>query len=348
MNLKKKIILIVSLIVVIVILITTCIIFISKNNNDKVKGAGNTSSVENTETNDNTSPIIVLDDVYAVKTGYEKNLVDVIMSADDIDKNPKREIIGEYDINTEGEYSLTYKIEDASGNVSTKDFTLRVKDNYKYSENDIAFNDAMNRYKNDNTRIGIDVSKWQEEINWESVAEQGVEFAVLRMGYQNGFDGELIIDPYFEQNIKGCEENNLPFSTYFSSYAKTVEEAKKQAEWVEESLQHYNYESVNVAFDWENWNSFNKLGINLKDINDIADSFMNRCIELGNKTMLYSSKTYLENVWKNPNNYPVWLANYVTETKYEGKYKMWQFCQTGLINGVNGKVDFNVMYKVEK
>lgn len=345
MNLKKRIILIVSLLVVIAILITTCIIFISKDNTDKVEGNENKLSIESTENTDTTPPIIVLDDIYAVKTGYNKNLVDVIMSADDIDKNPKREIIGEYDINTEGEYSLTYKIEDASGNISTKDFTLRVKDDYKYSENDIAFNDAISRYKNDNTKIGIDVSKWQEEINWKAVVEEGVEFAVIRMGYQNGFDGELIVDPYLEQNIKGCEENHLPFSTYFSSYAQTAEEAKKQAEWVEQNLQNYNYESVNVAFDWENWNSFNKLGINLKDINDIADSFMNECINLGNKTMLYSSKTYLENVWENSNNYPVWLANYVKETKYEGKYKMWQFCQTGLINGVSGHVDINVMYK---
>lgn len=336
MSFKKKIILIVLLIFVIAISIFTILILKNRENN-----------LENEEIKivDTTPPIIVLDDVYVVKTGYDKSLIDVIMSADDIDPNPKREIIGEYDLNTTGEYSLTYKIEDNAGNVTTKDFTLRVKDNYTYSENDIYFKDAINKYKNDNTKIGIDVSKWQKEINWEEVKNEGVEFAIIRMGYQNGFDGEVLIDPYFEQNINGCVENNIPVAIYFSSYAKTAEEAKSQADWIYENLKTNNYTNLSIAFDWENWSSFNKLGISLNDINNIADSFMNECVNLGYKSMLYGSKTYLEAVWKNQNNYPVWLANYVAQTSYENSYKIWQFCQTGIINGISGYVDINVMYE---
>ena len=122
------------------------------------------SNQNNNSIPDTTSPIIVLGNSYTVKTGYSKNLVDVIMSADDIDKYPKREIIGDYDLNTQGEYNLTYKIEDASGNITSKDFVLKVKDNYKYSEDKILFKDAVNKYKNDTTKLGIDVSKWQENI----------------------------------------------------------------------------------------------------------------------------------------------------------------------------------------
>lgn len=340
-NFKKKTILII-LIIIIAIIIGSAICFWNiKKENNEISNEQN----EQVEISDTTPPIIVLDDVYVVETGYDKNLVDVIMSADDIDSNPNREIIGEYDLNTAGEYNLTYKIEDNSGNVTTKDFTLKVRDNYTYSENDINFNDAINQYKNDNTKIGIDVSKWQEEINWKEVAEEGVEFVIIRMGYQNGFDGEVLIDPYFEQNIKGCQENNLPVAVYFSSYAKTSEEAKNQATWICKNLQNYNYSNLSIAFDWENWSSFNKLGISLTDINNISDTFMNECVNLGYKSMLYSSKTYLENVWKNSNNYPVWLANYVSQTTYEGPYNIWQFCQTGIINGISGYVDINVMYE---
>lgn len=333
MSFKKKSILGISLILIIITSISIILILTNKNKTEEVVDIADT-----------TSPIIVLDDSYVVKTGYDKNLVDVIMSADDIDPNPKREIIGEYNVNSAGEYPLTYKIEDKAGNVTTKDFVLKVRDNYKYSENNISYEEAVSKYKNDNTKLGIDVSKWQGEIDWKKVVEAGVEFAIIRMSYQNGFDGEVLLDPYFEKNVKGCIENNIPIAVYFSSYAKSIEEAKNQAKWVCETLKNNNYISLNIAFDWENWNSFNKLGISLKDINDMADVFMDECVNLGYKSMLYGSKTYLERVWKNSKNYPVWLANYVNETNYKGPYDIWQFCQTGIIDGIAGGVDINVMF----
>lgn len=333
---KRKI----TLIILVFIIIMVIIIFtIAKIQKKKI-------SNEDDETiSDTTAPIIVLDNSYTVKVGYNKNLVDVIMSVDDIDRNPKREIIGYYDLNTAGEYNLTYKIEDNAGNITTKDFTLKVKDNYKYTESEISFKDAFDKYKNDRTKLGLDVSKWQEEIDWKKVADEGVQFTIIRMGYQNGFDGEVAIDPYFEANVNGCIENNIPFAVYFSSYAKTVNEAKSQATWICDKLKEYNYNNTNVSFDWENWNSFNKLGLNLHDINEMADTFMDECVSQGYKSMLYGSKTYLETIWKNEKKYPVWLANYVEKTSYDGNYKIWQFSQTGTISGIKGKVDINVMYE---
>lgn len=325
---KKRIAIICSILIIIILLIVTIVIAKKQNNNIP---------------KDTTAPIIVLDDSYTVKTGYKKDLLETIVSADDIDRNPKREIIGDYDVNTPGEYNLTYKIEDASGNVTTKDFVLKVKDGFNYTEKDISFKDAAAKYKNDSTKLGIDVSKWQEDIDWKKVADEGVEFAIIRMGYQNGFDGEIAIDPYFEANVKGCEENNIPIAVYFSSYAKTVDESKSQADWICNKLKEYNYSNINVSFDWENWNSFNKLELSLNDINNMADTFMDECVNQGYKAMLYGSKTYLEAIWKNEKNYPVWLANYVDSTSYSGQYKIWQFSQTGTISGIKGKVDIDVM-----
>ena len=335
MSLKKKIILSMSIAILIIIIITSIIIV-------NVQKRKNVS--EEIAQPDTTPPIIVLDDTYPVKVGYDKQLTDVIVSEDDVDPNPKREIIGEYDVNQVGEYNLTYKIEDASGNVTTKDFTLKVREDTSYTEDDINFKDAITNYKTDNTKLGIDVSKWQEEINWEDVANEGVEFAIIRMGYQKGFDGEVLEDPYFEQNIKGCKENNIPVGVYFSSYAKTVEETISHANWICENLKNKGYENLTIAFDWENWSSFNKQGISLNEINNIADKFMEQCENKGYKSILYGSKTYLEAIWKNSNNYPVWLANYVSKTSYQGPYKIWQLCQTGLINGISGYIDINVLY----
>ena len=213
MKLSKKSMIIVIAITIIVIMCVLIGVFIGEK------------SKKTKEIKDTTAPTIVLGDTYTVKVGYDKNLLDVIISADDMDPNPKREIIGDYDFNTIGEYNLTYKAEDSSGNVATKDFVLKVKDKVSYTESESTFDNAISKYKNDNTMLGIDVSKWQGDIDWEKVANAGVEFAILRMGYQNGFDGEVLLDPYFEKNVEGCSKNNIPISVYFSSYSKTVDEA---------------------------------------------------------------------------------------------------------------------------
>lgn len=168
---------------------------------------------------------------------------------------------------------------------------------------------------------------------------------LLGWGIRMGLTGELNLDPYFLANMEGCYNNNIPVSVYFSSYAKSKEEAESQANCVVENLKANDYNNLWVSFDWENWKSFNKLNLSLNDINNISDTFLNRIKDLNYNPVLYGSKTYLEAVWKNPNNYPVWLANYVSHTNYQGKYKIWQLCQTGIIDGINGKIDINVMYK---
>lgn len=324
---KKNICIIIILIIIVLIIIE----LVKSKNKDNYKS-------------DTTCPIIVLGDTYTVKKGYNKNLVDEIVSADDIDNNPIREIIGDYDFNTLGEYYLTYKITDNSGNFTTKDFVLKVKDDISYNEEIINLNDAVDEYKVEHSKIGIDVSKWQGEIDWEKISNSQVEFAIIRMSYQKGFDGEVLIDPFFINNIENCRKYNIPVAVYFSSYAKTMDEAKKQAEWVVENLMKYNYSNIAVAFDWENWNSFNSLHLSLNDINIMADTFMKELENYGYKPILYGSKTYLEQIWQNNSNYPVWLANYVKSTTYEKQYKIWQFTQKGIVKGINGYVDINVMY----
>lgn len=214
MSFRKKLILLLIVAVITIGLIIGSIIILANHN----KKLNYISELQNSEKfKDTTPPTIVLDDTYIIETGYEKNLTDVIMSADDIDQNPKREILGDYDVNVAGEYNLTYKVTDNSGNFSTKDFTLKVKNDYVYKDNSkINFKDIIEKHKTGNTKIGIDVSKWQEDINWEKVKTSGAEFAVLRMGYQNGFDGEVLVDPYFEQNANGCIENrNTLFNLFF-------------------------------------------------------------------------------------------------------------------------------------
>ena len=284
---------------------------------------------------------------FTVKVGYSKNLTDVLLSGDDIDDNPKREILGEYDFNTAGEYNLKYVVTDSSGNKTEKDFVLYVKEKIedKQTERDtIEFADVINNYKTENTKIGIDVSKWQEEINWQEVKDAGVEFVMIRMGYQTEYDGEYKLDSYFNQNINGAKEVGLPVGVYFYSYAKNVKQAIDQANWVKENLKDYEID-LPVVFDWESWNSFNTTGMSFNTINKVANTFLDVILENGYKGMLYSSKNYLEKIWY-PTKYDIWLAQYNNKVTYEGEYSIWQMCDTGKIAGINEPVDIDIMYEI--
>lgn len=296
---------------------------------------------------DDEAPKILMGNSYTVKVGYDKKLTDVILSGDDCDDNPTRKIEGEYNLNEIGEYPLTFVITDSSGNERRKDFTLKVVEDNKKSGSDSEekkqFGDIIKTYKTENNKIGIDVSKWQEEIDWKKVKDSGVEFAMIRIGYQDGIKGENVIDPYFYQNIKTAKEVGLSVGVYFYSYASTKEESEEQAEWIIQQLQNYSLE-LPIAFDWENWTSFPKFEISFYKLNDIANTFMQKIKSKGYDTSLYSSKTYLEKIWENTE-YKTWLAHYTDETNYTGKYHMWQMCETGIVDGINTDVDINILYE---
>lgn len=292
-------------------------------------------------------PKIFLKNSYTVTEGYGKKLTDVIISVDNYDNFIKREIIGEYDFNTVGSYNLTYKATDNSGNSTTQDFVLNVVKKSKNiatpNESYIAFSDALNNYKTDNTSVGIDVSKWQGDIDFKKVRESGAEFVMIRIGYQDGFDGDYVIDPYFEKNIEEAKENNLQVGIYFYSYSNSIEESEKQAEWVIKNLKNYEID-LPVVYDWEVWSSFNSINASLYKFNLMAETFLKKIENSGYSTMLYSSKNYLENIWE-LQNYKTWLAHYTNKTNYNGNYYMWQMCSDGKIDGINGYVDIDILYK---
>ena len=119
---------------------------------------------------DVTPPVIWLNDTYTVNVGYSKNLSNAIMCGDDLDDNPVCQIVGEYDTNKIGNYKLTYEAIDNSGNITEKVFTLKVIKKGKSNSSSITtipFGSLYNEYKKNNTKIGIDVSKWQGDIDYE-------------------------------------------------------------------------------------------------------------------------------------------------------------------------------------
>lgn len=307
---------------------------------------------------DTVKPQVFGGNAYTLYTGYQGDLTDLMLSIDNIDDRPTREIRGKYDLNKPGTYDVQYVITDASGNETVKPFTLNIidppaddgKEEPPVTTELTPISRIIRLHKTEQTKIGIDVSQWQGKIDWQKVKAAGVEFAMIRVGYQYGFGGEYVLDPYFEANLDGAKANNLPVGVYFYSYAKTPDEAKAQAEWVIEKLGNVDLE-LGIAFDWENWTSFNSANMSLYTINKTAEAFLSATKAADYKPLLYSSKNYLDLIWQPKDlaakfdDFDVWLAQYYEYVTYTGKYQIWQMTDSGSVPGINGAVDIDIMYK---
>ena len=327
--------------------------FVYKNKNDKEKRGVFTIDVVDEE-----KPLVWLSGSYSARVGSNLNLEDEIFCADNYDSNPTCKIEGTYDLNKAGTYNLTYVATDSNKNEERINFTLNVYEPApatttqtpapaeEREEVVTAFNDVVATHKDENTEIGIDVSKWQGDIDFKKVKDAGATFVMIRVGSQQGVEGEYILDPYFKQNIENALANDLKVGVYFYSYANSKKEAVKQADWVLDQIKDYEI-TLPIAFDWECYNSFNQMELSLFGLNEVAESFLEKVEDKGYDGMLYGSKNYLNSIWKY-HDYDVWLAHYTDQTDYDSHYVMWQLCQDGRIDGINTAVDINVLYKNEK
>lgn len=295
---------------------------------------------------DKIPPVIWLSDTYKINVGTSRKLEDLIMCGDDYDDNPKCSVIGEYNPNQVGDYKLVMEASDFSGNTTRRNFTLKVVNPSKSSgsSSSIPFRSLYNEYKNNNTMIGIDVSRWQGDIDYNKVKEAGVEFVFIKIGGQDGINGEYYLDPKFERNITGFTDVGIPVGLYFYSYANSIENAKADALWVIDHIKNYKID-LPIAFDWENWSKFNNFHVSFNTLTKSAGMFIETLEENGYRGMLYSSKSYLENIWLN-NNYTTWLAHYTSQTDYKGSFMCWQRTSLAKISGINANtVDFDICYK---
>ncbi len=296
---------------------------------------------------DLTKPRILSSSDRYIPVGKDVYLCDYIMYGDNYDNEPVCRVEGEYDLNKIGNYNIKYIVSDDAGNEEYFETILHVyepsNDTKKSKKTITYFSDVVSKHKNDKTKIGIDVSRWQGDIDFKKVKEAGAEFVFIRIGVESKQGEEIGMDSKYKQNIKKAREAGLEVGVYLYSIALTKDVARSHAEWVVKALDGEKLE-LPIVFDWENFNKWNEYKLSFHDINSIADTFIDTVMKSGYKGMLYSSKFYLENIWENKNDYPVWLAHYTDETNYTGKYKIWQMCNDGVIDGINGDVDIDIMY----
>lgn len=297
---------------------------------------------------DTTPPLIWLNNTYNVAQGSNINLVDKILCGDNYDNSPNCYIDGDYDLNKVGKYPLTFNAIDSSNNKTEKNFTLNVYEpnknpNTQTKRERVLFSDAIKNYKNENTKIGLDISAWQGDVDYKKLKEVGVEFVILRIGRTKGINGEPYIDDKFIQNISRANEEGIDVGIYYYSFANSEKSAEYEANWVLNQIKNYKV-SLPIAFDWEEWENYNEYKLSFYNLTNTAESFIKTVEKAGYSGMLYSSKTYLENMWMK-RDYKVWLAHYTNKTDYEGEYVFWQMCNTGEVDGIKGNVDIDIMYK---
>lgn len=301
------------------------------------------------EVKDTVKPVIWLNNTYSVAVNSEDTLLDKILCGDNYDSNPTCEIVGEYDLNTVGVYPLTFKATDNSGNTNEKEFNLNVytpvKSNTKTTPTYTYFKDVVSKYKSKNTSIGIDVSKWQGDIDFEKLKDAGVEFIIIRVGSMDKTTNEYYLDSKFKQNIEKANEYGIDVGLYFFSYSKSNKEAIKEAKWVLKQIKGYKVK-LPITYDFEDFSNFNSYNLSFFGLTSMAESFLDTIEKAGYKGMIYGSKKYLEQIWFDTK-YDVWLAHYtinLEQTDYSGKYKIWQVCDDGITDGINGYVDIDIMY----
>lgn len=301
---------------------------------------------------DTTAPLIWLGNNYQVEKGSNIDLSKKILCGDNYDSNPNCFIEGKYDVNKPGNYALTFKAIDQSGNEESKNFTLNVyepktdKEKIGVEKKEpvyTKFEDVVKKYKNDNVKIGIDISKWQKDVDFKKLKNAGVEFVIIRVGGTIGNKGKYFLDDKFIQNIKAANKNKIKAGVYFYSYSNSNEQAKKDAKWVIKQIKPYKID-LPVAFDWEEWSSFNEYNLSFFGLTSMADVFLDTIKKAGYQAMLYSSKSYLENIWLEEK-YPIWLAHYTDQTNYQGDYKIWQICENGKVDGIDTAVDIDILYE---
>lgn len=222
--------------------------------------------------------------------------------------------------------------------------------NLKIEAIEIRITDKYQRYYK-----GIDVSRWQGEINYDKLAKDSqVDFMIARIGWYSDTQSKFIVDVQFENNYKGAKSKNIPLGAYVYSYAKSVEGARKEAEEVVQYLKstgQTNYE-LPIFYDLEDDSQIN---LGRETLSKMAIAFGEVLQKAGYKVGLYSYSYWLDTYMDMsmiPDDYALWVANYGENTgelpeniyKYAETHDIWQYTDQGKVDGISGNVDMNICY----
>lgn len=196
-------------------------------------------------------------------------------------------------------------------------------------------------------KIGIDVSKWNGDIDWDKVKNAGVQFAIVRAGYRGSSTGSLVEDPYFHANMKAAAASGVPVGVYFFTQAVNEVEAVEEASAVLKLISEYQLDYP-IYIDTEGAGGNGRAdGLDVQTRTLVCEAFCRTIANAGYEAGVYASRNWLNNNLKTErlDQYRIWLAEYRSVPLYQGYYQMWQYTSKGKIDGIEGNVDLNICYE---
>ena len=193
---------------------------------------------------------------------------------------------------------------------------------------------------------GVDVSSHQGEIDWAQVADAGMEFAMVRIGYRGTTSGGIYGDDFADQNLRGAREAGLRVGAYFFSQATTPTEAALEAAYCITFLRSYELD-LPVVFDWEYVDSDARTAqVDRETLMACTKTFCDAMTDAGYEAMVYFNPHQAETLLELEGllDYPFWLAMYTDEMTYPHAVEMWQYSANGKVPGIAGDTDLNLWF----
>lgn len=217
-----------------------------------------------------------------------------------------------------------------------------------FTQDDFTTNaDGLPEYTGDayDTRLGVDVSFYQGDIDWEAVAADGVEFAMIRCGYRGSESGTIVVDEQFENNIEGALAAGLDVGVYFFSQSTGAIEAAEEANFVLDLISGYDI-TMPVAFDWEPLEGSRAEDIDRSELTASAVVFCEMVKDAGYTpcVYLYRYTGYYEYMMERLADYELWVGALGSWPDFYYRHMLWQFSMTGRVEGIDADVDLDYQF----
>lgn len=255
---------------------------------------------------------------------------------------------------TNGESFIPVSAEDVKNAVADANVQLSKFESNEYGahwgtyNNSKAFFDYQNNLFVQQAKGVIDVSGWQGDIDWAKAKADGVEGAIIRLGYGEGNNA----DKKAQRNISECKRLGIPFGIYWYSYADTPSLAKEEGADVVAKLKQFGVNPSDLAYpvyyDLEKWTwEGHQPPTDPNVYNNIVNNWYSALQSAGYKNLgVYSYTSYLQGPLKHADIYAktTWVAQYGARMGFDSfptNSRGWQYTSSGKVDGISGNVDMN-------
>lgn len=249
-------------------------------------------------------------------------------------------------------FLLSYLFKEEPAQINEIEIEVPTREAYTGYYNNCFSNYPYLKYEDNDysSMFGIDVAAHQDIIDWQKVKEAGVEFAYIRLGYRGAVEGKLNIDEQFENNYLGATQNDIKVGIYWYSQPANEKELIEEANFVIEVLNGRRID-LPIAYDFEETEFYDGSvsrmhGMSKHSRTTMATSFKDIMAENNYETIIYTYQYWADNYydWSRIDKKPLWFAQYKETPYFDWPVKIWQYSDSGEIDGIDTPVDLDIMF----